>query len=219
VSGKARTTSDVIDEIKRMIYTGQLLPGQQLRQESMAEMLGVSRLPIREALRQLSADGLVRHTPNAGFTVTRLSRSEFDQIYRMRHVLESDLIADLPRPSRSQVDEIARLCEVVSECANRQDLAAMQSANHAFHFAIFRLSDLTLVIDEIERLWTLAAPYHAAYLSSPDNRRAILKEHDLMVSALRKGDTARLSELMRQHRQGSESQLAPALSPGVAPVP
>src|ERR1044072_14288 len=79
----------VVDEITRMIVSGELLPGQQIRQEHMAAALGLSRLPVREALRQLAADGLVVHEQHVGFAVTRLSRSGVDQVDLMRRLVEA----------------------------------------------------------------------------------------------------------------------------------
>src|SRR5437879_5618000 len=99
----------VVDGIKHMIVSGDLLPGQQLRQEQMAATLGVSRLPVREGLRQLVADGLVTHEHNVGFAVARLSRSEFDQIYLMRRLLETEAIRSLPRLTAEQLAEITAL--------------------------------------------------------------------------------------------------------------
>ncbi|MET8352536.1 GntR family transcriptional regulator [Micromonospora sp. NPDC005206] len=218
---KAQTVSRVIEELRRMIVSGELLPGQQIRQEGMAERLGVSRLPIREALRQLTADGLVKHIPNVGYMVARLSRAEFDEIYFMRKVLETELIMVLPKPTTAQLDGIVKLNDLVIEAAEREDLAAMQHHNHDFHFAIFDLSDLKLVIGEIERFWTWASPYHAVYLFSPDSRRHVLEEHATMIEALRQGDNELLARTMDQHRHGSETQIGGILgmAAGAVPVP
>lgn len=84
-----------------MIFTGELLPGQSIRQELMAERLQVSRLPVREALDGLTATGLVTHVHNVGYTVTRLDRSEFDQVYLMRALLESEVLGRVTRAVRA----------------------------------------------------------------------------------------------------------------------
>ena len=182
------TVRRVADELRRMIVSGELLPGQPVRQEHMAEQLGVSRLPVREALRLLSADGLVSHVHNVGYTVTRLGQAEFGQIYTMRRLLESEVVRDLPP-------------------ATTQQLATITAVNDDFHFAIFRLSPRALIVAEIERLWNLAAPYHAMYLYSADARRAVLAEHAEILDALRAADNEKLAELLNQHRQGPEKHL------------
>ncbi|MGW1785532.1 GntR family transcriptional regulator [Streptomyces sp. NPDC002143] len=210
----------MVVELRRMISSGELLPGQQIRQESMAEQLGVSRLPVREGLRQLAADGLVSHVHNVGYTVTRLNQSEFDEIYLMRKLLETEVIGRLPMPpTPEQLQRVIDLNDKVVAASDRLDLVEMRLQNHEFHFEMFRLSGLKMVIDEIERLWNWAAPYHSVYLFSPDSRRAVLEEHAAMVEALRAGDNARLVQLMDQHRHGSETQLGLMLGGGMIARP
>ncbi len=149
----------VAAEIEGMIITGDLLPGQPVRQELMAERLGVSRLPIREALRQLASQGLVEHRRNVGYTVVRLEQSEFDQIYLMRNALEREVLASLPPLRRRCARRDPRLGDRVAEAAGRADLLEMRLANQDFHFAMFDRSPLGLVVTEIRRLWRLAMPY------------------------------------------------------------
>ncbi|MEV0366802.1 GntR family transcriptional regulator [Nocardia fusca] len=200
-----RAAARVVEEIERLIVTGELLPGQPIRQVLMAERLGVSRLPIREALRQLAAAGLVDHEHNVGYTVARLQQSDFDQIYLMRAALEPEIIATLPRFTDEALTEVRRLGDLVVDAAERGDLLAMRLHNHAFHFAIFEQSPLNLVVTEIRRLWTLAMPYHAAYLYDPAARARVVAEHDQMIEALGRHDNDRLDELMNLHRQGGET--------------
>ncbi|SMD27284.1 GntR family transcriptional regulator [Kibdelosporangium aridum] len=209
----------VVDGIKQMIVSGELLPGQQLRQEQMAATLGVSRLPVREGLRQLVSDGLVTHQHNVGFAVTRLSRSEFDQIYLMRRLLETEVIRSLPPPTSSQLTEISSLAEEVERAAADLDLARMRTRNSDFHFAIFRLSPLTLVVKEIARIWTWALPYHSVYLHDQSGRERILTEHRQMVAALTDGDLDGLVALMDTHRAGAETQLNLMLQAGAIARP
>jgi DNA-binding GntR family transcriptional regulator len=218
----SKAVERVVVELRRMISSGELLPGQQIRQESMAEQLSVSRLPVREGLRQLAADGLVRHVHNVGYTVTRLSQSEFDEIYLMRRLLETEVIGRLPMPpTRELLQQVIGLNNKVISAADQLDLVEMRQQNQEFHFAIFRLSNLKMVIDEIERLWNWAAPYHSVYLLSPASRRAVIDEHAAMIDALRTGDNDRLVKLMDLHRHGSEAQLGLMLggSPIARPTP
>ncbi|MER5261787.1 GntR family transcriptional regulator [Actinosynnema sp. NPDC002837] len=214
-----QAVSRVVDGIKRMIVSGDLLPGQQIRQERMAAVLGVSRLPVREGLRQLVADGLVAHEHNVGFAVARLSRPEFDQVYLMRRLLETEVIRSLPRPDAGQLDRIGSLAEDVERAAAELDLPRMREANSAFHQAIFGLSGLNLVVAEINRIWTRALPYHAVYLYDEGARTRILAEHRDMLAALGSGDLERLVELMDTHREGSEAQLSLMFRAGAAPRP
>lgn len=195
----------VATEIERLIVTGDLLPGQPVRQELMAERLGVSRLPIREGLRQLASQGLVEHRRNVGYAVVRLEQSEFDQIYLMRHALEREVLASLPEFDADALAEIRTLGERVAKAAERGDLLEMRLANQDFHFAMFDRSPLRLVVSEIRRLWRLAMPYHAAYLFDAEVRRRVIAEHDAMIDALADHDNERLIALMNEHRRGGEA--------------
>lgn len=194
-----------MQEIERLIVSGELLPGQPIRQVLMAERLGVSRLPIREALRHLTAEGLVEHEHNVGYTVARLQQSDFDQIYLMRAALEPDVLRSLPLFDEKALAEVAGAAALVADAATSGDVLAMRLHNHAFHFAIFERSPLNLVVAEVRRLWTLAMPYHAAYLYDPAARERVVAEHDQMIEALVRHDNERLVALMDEHRRGGET--------------
>ncbi|ETA05803.1 MULTISPECIES: GntR family transcriptional regulator [Gordonia] len=210
----SRSVTRVIAEIERMIATGELLPGQPIRQEWMAERLGVSRLPIREALRELTAQGLVGHQHNAGYTVVRLDQGEFDQIYLMRSALEREVLTRLPRFDAAALDEVRAIAVRITEAADHGDIVSMRTENQSFHFAMFERSGLHLVVAELRRLWKLAMPYHAAYLYDPAGRQRVCGEHDAMIDALAEGDNTRLVELMDEHRRGGEANTGMILGGG-----
>ncbi|WP_287482408.1 GntR family transcriptional regulator [Rhodococcus sp. (in: high G+C Gram-positive bacteria)] len=194
----------VVHELERMIATGELLPGQPIRQELMAETLGVSRLPIREGLRELASQGIVEHRHNVGYAVARLEQAEFDQIYLMRDALEREVLAELPVFDAIDLAVIRETADRVTVAADRADVLAMRLANQDFHFAMFDRSPLNLVVAELRRLWKLAMPYHAAYLYDSVARDTVIVEHEAMVDALVKHDNQRLVHLMDEHRRGGE---------------
>jgi DNA-binding GntR family transcriptional regulator len=218
-TGADQAVSRVVAGIKEMIVSGVLLPGQQIRQEQMAATLGVSRLPVREGLRQLVADGLAVHEHHVGFAVARLSRAEFDQVYLMRRLLETEAIRSLPQPTADQLARIEDLANEVERAADDGDPGRMRARNTEFHFAIFGLSELNLLVGEITRIWTWALPYHSVYLHDEAGRARIVAEHRAMVTALGEGDLERLVELMDTHRAGSETQLNLMLQAGAVARP
>jgi DNA-binding GntR family transcriptional regulator len=204
-----RSSADrVAGAIRDLIVTGHLAPGTHIRQEQMAEDLGVSRAPLREALKQLSSEGLVSHLHNSGYAVERLNRDQFDQIYLMRRLFETEVIMMLPPFSKAGIARLARLHEAVAEASARHDLPGMQLYNHDFHFAMFRHSGLTLVVSELERLWRLASPYHMVYLYDSAARDRLIGEHAAMVEALREGDNERVAAIMNDHRLGGEQHIS-----------
>ena len=215
-SAADRAAGRVLTRIRQMIVSGELLPGQPIRQEAMAAGLGVSRLPVREALGQLVAEGLVCHELNVGFAVTRLSRAEFDQVYLMRELLETAVLRSLRGPEPAQLAEIVLLVEDVERAAAELHLGRMREANSRFHMAVFQMSELNLVVEEISRIWTWALPYHSVYLYSEEGRARILAEHRKMLAALEKGDVERLVQITDEHRGASEAQLHLTLAAGKA---
>jgi DNA-binding GntR family transcriptional regulator len=201
------SVSGVVDQIKRMIVSSDLLPGQQIRQDRLAKSLGTSRQPIREALHQLVAEGLVSHSHNVGYSVARLSVTEFDQIYALVKLIETEIIRSLKKPTPQQVNHLKDLHERIAAAGEAQELASMRLLNYEFHFAIFNLSELGLFLNTLQRAWTWALPYHSVYLYNVEGRRRVVAEHAKMIEAIQQGDTERLVDLMNEHRAGSGQQV------------
>lgn len=193
-----------IDGIREMIVRQELAAGEKVRQVDLAAKLGLSRSPLREALRSLEADGVVSYQPNRGYVVTRLSPEELVQLYRMRELLETELIMSLRAPSKSELKQLrasnAEMRKAIKDASGREIL----SANRRFHWQMFALSPLSLVRREVERLWSLSEQYRAAYLSLPDTRQRVVGEHEAMLDALANGDLKALLRLQNAHRMASE---------------
>ncbi|TDC91697.1 GntR family transcriptional regulator [Saccharopolyspora aridisoli] len=189
-----------VDQIRRMLRSQELLPGQPLRQEALAERLGVSRVPIREALKSLEAEGIVRHQPNVGYTVTRLSSDELQQSYLMRAALESTVLRRVPQFSDAQLVDLRELNRNIEAAAEVTDVLRMTELDHDFHFVIFRSSRLDLIVDEIERIWTMTEPYRSVHFYDQGTRRRLVREQRMLIDALRKGETATAISIMDAHR-------------------
>ncbi|MQA96909.1 MAG: FCD domain-containing protein [Streptosporangiales bacterium] len=194
------TVAQVTDELRRRIHDGRLLPGEKIRQDSLAEELGVSRIPVREALKTLGADGLVRHTMNSGFHVTRLSSEEFDQLYRMRRLLETEVVRAAGTPSPGQIERLRAVNDEMTAAAHHLDLSEMLGHNWEFHFTIFRMSGLDLIITEIERLWNLAMPYMSLFVYDEASRARVIDEHLQVIDLLASGDIDRAVAVLDAHR-------------------
>jgi DNA-binding GntR family transcriptional regulator len=210
---RVTSVARVVDEIRAMLRARELTPGQQVRQESLATRLGVSRIPVREALKALESEGVMRHEPHVGYTVARLNIDELAQIYLMRRALESEVLRTLPRLTAAQTKELTSLNEAIAGEVERADVAAIIARNQAFHFAMFGFSGLDLVVSEIERLWRRSEPYRTVHMYDADGRKRIVREHRKMIAALRRGDTEDVVELMNLHRDITVSDLHTALRP------
>lgn len=208
-SARTRDTVEVvIAELRRMIHDGRLLPGEKIHQDTLADELGVSRIPVREALKTLTADGLVQHTMNAGFRVTRLNSAEFDQLYRMRRLLETEVVLAMRPPGTDELTHLRALNEAVAQAAAEPDIPMMMRHNRELHFTIFRISGLDLIVKELERLWDLAMPYQSLFVYDIAARTRVVREHDAIVEALGTGDSEHAAALMDSHRNGPQPQMS-----------
>ena len=202
--GATQLTLEAADQIRDLIIRRILLPGEKIRQVELAKRVGVSRSPLREALRTLESEGIVSYEVNRGYVVSRLDRDDLEQIYRMRALLEQELLSTIVRPDARTVRAIAKHNDDMVRAIEAGNVSAMLEANRSFHFAIFELSPLDLFRREVRRLWQLSEGYRATYLWLPETRARIVSEHAAMVITLREFDPDRLVELSAQHRTASE---------------
>ena len=205
---KVTVVSRVVEEIRALMRSGELMPGQQVRQEQLAARLGVSRIPVREALKALESEGVLRHEPHVGYSVARLNADELRQAYLMRRALETEVLLVLPRLGTAQLRELTELNNGIADEVGTGDVARIAALNHEFHFTMFRYSGLQMVVDEIERIWAMTEAYRSVHLYDSGARKRIVREHRSMVAALRRGDNAGLVELMDIHRDITVADLS-----------
>jgi DNA-binding GntR family transcriptional regulator len=198
------SNAQVVDQMRSMILTGELLPGQHIRQEAMSARLGVSRLPVRQALEVLAMEGLVEYVQNAGYTVARLSEQEFEQLLLVNAILEDAILERLQAPDAEEAADLTRASAAVQAAADAGDFAAMRELNDEFHFLIFRLCRLDILVRELERVWTMTRPYFVLKFSNAETRARILAEHRLMLVAAIECDRPELLRLMEKHRDGGD---------------
>ncbi|HET6499615.1 MAG TPA: GntR family transcriptional regulator [Amycolatopsis sp.] len=128
-------------EIRRLILAGELAPGQRLYEAKLSEQLGISRPPLREALRVLAAQGIVRQTPRQGYRVVELSEQDVDEIYSLRAVLEQFAL-DLALPAL-RTEDLAELDTIMSRmwhAARTASEPAIVAANREFHLGLVALA-------------------------------------------------------------------------------
>lgn len=211
VDGDGRRVSvvtRVVEELRAMMRSGELMPGQQVRQEQLAVRLGVSRIPVREALKALQSEGVLRHAPHVGYSVARLNADELRQAYLMRRALETEVLLVLPRFGTAELRDLTTLNNGIADEVNAGDVARIAAINHDFHFTMFRHSGLHMVVDEIERIWAMTEAYRLVHLYDSGARRRIVREHKAMITALRRGDNVALVELMNIHRDITVADLS-----------
>jgi DNA-binding GntR family transcriptional regulator len=170
------------------ILSGATRPGTLLRQEDIAGRFAMSRIPVRDALRLLEAEGLVTIATNRGAQVSRLSLSEVAEIYHLRRLLECDCLAlAIPRMGETELDRIERIRQRAEIDAATPDWNA---GDWSFHEALYRPSGHDRQIEMIRGLRTTSDLYAAAHHALPKQRKRWLSDHRAIVAACREGRTA-----------------------------
>ncbi len=200
--GPTQLTLQAAAQIRGLIIDGVLLPAEKIRQVELAEKIGVSRSPLREALRTLESEGVVTYEVNRGYVVARLEPQDLAEIYRMRALLESDLLRSIRRPDKATLDALGKYNEEMIAAIQAVDIAEVLRANRDFHFTIFELSPMNQFKREIARLWQLSEGYRTRWWRLPDAPVRINREHKEIIKALRRFDLEALVEVSNAHRVG-----------------
>lgn len=209
-------TETVVSSLRGMLTSGALVPGQQFIQEDLAESFGVSRVPIREALKILEGEGLVTYHPNRGYFVTELSAADLRELYRIREILEAEaLTLAVAEVSDADIADIDVMLKNVTQAAALGDVRALTEANRAFHFAIIELSGRHRLSRLIGQLWDASDIYRTVYFRDPVNRKRINAEHQEIIDALRARDAQALIAAQNHHRD----QAVTALDAVIATAP
>jgi len=188
-STESAASSRIAQALRDDILNGSIAPGQRLRQEDIAERLGGSRLPVREALRILAAEGLVQIESNKGARVPLLDPGEVETLYRMRERLEplalSESIANLSSADLAEISEIQRRIE------QGVDVTEFLILDREFHMASYTgCSDEHLMLSVI-RMWNATQHYRRAFMSLAGQERTqiVNAEHRLLIEAINRRDT------------------------------
>ena len=188
ISAKSSTnTAELIaDALRADILQGRLKSSQPLRQDDIAAKFGVSKIPVREALYQLKAEGLVTFIPNRGATVSELSIQEVDEIYTMRIALETTALhRALPQLT---IADLTRAEAILTAIDDEQNVARWSELNWEFHTTLYAPADLPRLLDWVHTLHVNVARYLVIYLAGLDYQTASQQEHRTIVSACRQGD-------------------------------
>lgn len=198
----------VFEALREAIINGTLKPGERLMEIQLAEEMGVSRTPVREAIRKLELEGFLVMIPRKGAYVAGLSMKDIADVFEIRGALEG-LAAGLAaeRITEEEMEELERLLVKIGECIQSDDLNAVIEQDTEFHDVLYKATrneKLGLIIsnlrEQIQR-------YRTASLSSPGRTKIALEEHKQIVEALSERDVEKAQRLAREHIENAENSM------------
>ena len=202
-------TSSVVEILREKIISHEIVGGQPLRQDALADELNVSRIPIREALLQLEAEGLVRFAPHKGAVATKISASEVDELFGLRVLLECNVLkASLSKISDEELDKAENILAEFDELLEPDaDLHAWGAINWKFHKSLYVPSEQKRTLGILGQLHTNTDRYLRLQIQlSADYSRAEQEHHDLLALC-RERDTRAAVKCLKSHILTTKKEL------------
>ena len=205
-TGFARKSDLAYIRVRELILSGELAPGAVLPQAALAQAIGMSTTPLREALRRLKQEGLVELDAHRDARVRPLDAGEARDLLEMRRSLDP-LAASLAAQRRTE-DDLADVRAALDglEALDAAPSLAQLESHHRFHAAIHRASHNALLVETLDGIWVKTDRYRRHALEegrSDEERDARATEHRLLVEAVRDGDGTAAADLMRRHVESS----------------
>lgn len=207
---REKAPEQVLNRLREAIITGQLRPGFRMPQAELAESLGVSRMPIREALNKLEAEGLVVIHPYRGAEVAELSAEELSEIYEIRIALETlALSLGVPQLDASSLE---KLRNVLQKMDHEEDSSAWLALNTEFHTLLYQSSSRALLIAHIENLRNKSDRYLRLFAAQRNRTEQAQREHWDIFTACERGDAKKAHTLLAKHLQSTIKSLSKTLA-------
>jgi DNA-binding GntR family transcriptional regulator len=197
---KPRRSEQLREAIEEQIAIGKFAPGMRLDETQLALRFGASRTPLREALIQLAATGLVEIRPRRGATVCAMEPRTLFEMFQVMAELEA-MCARLAarRISKEQLNEVRAAHELCAGLADAEDLDGYYRANQRFHFALYEASQNRFLCDEAKTLHRKLGVYRRLQLRVRDRVHTSFEEHRRVIEALEAGDAEEAARALRAH--------------------
>jgi DNA-binding GntR family transcriptional regulator len=206
-------TSAVADKLRDQIIRGEIVDGGQLRQDAIATQYRVSRVPVREALRQLEAEGLITILPNRGAIVPALSPADIEELFAIRALLEPEILkASIPQLNQAdfaKADSILSKYEV--ELRKEQHVEAWGRLNWQFHSTLYSQANRPYFLSIIRNVNNTGERYTRLQLYLTHGMKRANEEHHEILDLCRNRDVGEACKLLRRHIQYAGQSLKQAL--------
>jgi len=207
--------AEAAELLRRRILSGDLKAGQPIRQEHIAQELGVSRIPLREALKQLEAEGFVTIAPHKGAIVAILSAAEVEELFELRLRLETWLLgAAIPRMTEA---DFSRIEAMIEQSRRPDNLAHWGEINWQLHEALYRPAGRPLSLKFLKRIHDNLDRYIRLQITLTRDWDRAHRDHQDLFDLSRRGDVAGAVALLDRHIRATAEALAAALGAALAP--
>ncbi|MGD0486376.1 MAG: GntR family transcriptional regulator [Syntrophorhabdales bacterium] len=201
VVGKTRPIGEMAYvSLKGAIVRGDLHPGQRLVESALSAQMGISRIPVREAIKKLEQDGLIEKLEKGGFIVKNPSRKEIEETFGIRACIESYAAAlatgHMDAPTIDRLENVLRLYR---DALERRDIAKMTQLNNQLDEIIFSTSGSRKLYALIANFRDFISRYRKVLLTCMEYAAISLSEHEEIVQAMKEGDVEGVEKLVRKH--------------------
>lgn len=195
----------VFTTLRQAILKGELLPGERLMEIQLAEKMGVSRTPIREAIRKLEREGLVIMVPRKGAEVAGISEKMLRDVLEVRMTLEKlALRLAFKRQGTDLIEKLEAAEQAFQDAIEGEKLIDMAEADEHFHFLIYEAADNDKLRELLNSLKENMYRYRLEYLKDENYRRSLMEEHNAIIEAFRANDLEKGLEVTDTHIANQE---------------
>jgi DNA-binding GntR family transcriptional regulator len=202
-------TQLVVETIREKILNGEIKAGQPLRQAALATELSVSRIPVREALLQLEAEGLVSFEPHKGATATTLNADQVDELFELRAMLESELLAaSIPNLSDEVLEEATEILSKLDKALGKENAANIWSElNSSYHNCLYSGANKPQTQDLVHTLNKNADRYIRMHLLWAGGISKAESEHNEILAHVKNKDIEQATRILKNHILGSRDEI------------
>jgi DNA-binding GntR family transcriptional regulator len=198
-----------LDVVRQALVSGEIKPGDIYSAAALAERLGVSNSPVREAMLTLVHEGLMEAVPNRGFRVVPLSNVDLDEVYQLRLLLEVPAMVQLTeRGIAAERDRLTALAEDIERAAADRDVIRFLETDRAFHLELLGLLGNRRLVSIVANLRDQTRLYGLKALAQQDKLGASAAEHRRLLAAIAAGDTEAVDRLTRAHLEHTRREWA-----------
>jgi DNA-binding GntR family transcriptional regulator len=190
----------VFKTLREAILRGELKPGERLMELQLASKLGVSRTPIREAIRMLEQEGLAVTIPRRGAEVARMTLKDMEDVLEIREALDELAVqVACTRITQEQLDRLRKVKEEFELCTRGSDVKKIALADVAFHDVIYEATGNPKLVSMLSNLREQIYRYRVEYLKDSRNYPILIREHETILEALRLRDKEQATAAMQEH--------------------